>query len=71
MPSKRKQINVRVDEATETLIAQLQPAVTAAIGLDVSLSDLIRLGMQELARKYLPAGDPPSAPDKPKGKRGK
>lgn len=54
MPSDRKQLNVRVDDETEDLVEQLLPAVTAALGVKVSQSDLFRLGMKELAAKYLP-----------------
>lgn len=58
MPSDRKQLNVRVDPDVEDLVEQLIPAVTAALGVKVSQSDLFRLGMKELAAKYLPpAGD--------------
>lgn len=54
MATERKQINVRVDGATEELIEKLKPAVGAAIGIDVTVTDLVRLGMAELAKRYLP-----------------
>lgn len=55
MPSERKQLNVRIDAATDDLIERLRPAVSAGIGLDVSLAELVKLGMLELAKKYPPA----------------
>lgn len=57
MPSTRKQINVRVDDETEELMRQLAPAVSAAIGLSIGQSDLFRLGLLELKKKYL--SEPP------------
>jgi len=54
MPSDRKQINVRLDQETEKRVERLLPAVTAALGIKVSQSDLFRLGMIELERKFLP-----------------
>lgn len=74
MPSQRKQLNVRVDDATDDLIERLRPAVSAAIGLEVSLADLVRLGMLELAKKYPPHPPEPrpegagSAPKRGKGR---
>lgn len=62
MATERKQINVRVDVATEELIERLKPAVSAAIGIDVTVTDLVRLGMLELAKRHLPA-----EVEKPKG----
>jgi hypothetical protein len=59
MPSKRKQLNVRADEETERRIKRLLPAVSAALGLAVTMSDLFRLGMIELERKYVPAAPAP------------
>ena len=52
MPSKRKQINVRSDVETEQRVRRLLPLVKQAIGLEVTVSDLFRLGMIELERKY-------------------
>jgi hypothetical protein len=51
----RKQINIRIDSQTEALLPQLRQAITKAIGLDVGHSDLFRMGLQELTKKYLPA----------------
>lgn len=63
MPSTRKQINVRVDDETEELMRALVPAVSAAIGLSIGQSDLFRLGLLELKKKYLP--DTPNTPPVP------
>jgi hypothetical protein len=64
VPSQRKQMNIRLDAETEERVARLVPLVSAAVGLNVSMADLVRLGMIELERKYAPA-------DAPKGKGGK
>lgn len=74
MPSDRKQINVRVDEETEGLIRELLPVVSAAVGLSLSQSDLFRLGLVELRRKYAAGQNPPDPPvekpaRKPRGKK--
>lgn len=61
----RKQINVRVDAATEELIERLKPAVAAALGVDITATDLVRLGMQAMAKQYLP----PPETDKKGGKK--
>jgi hypothetical protein len=47
-------LNVRADDETEERIARLLPVVSAALGLKVTMSDLFRLGMIELERKYAP-----------------
>jgi hypothetical protein len=52
MPSKRKQINVRADAETEARIKRLLPRVREALGLEVTVSDLFRMGMMELERRY-------------------
>lgn len=63
MPSDRKQINVRVDEQTEALLKALLPAVSADIGLELTQSDLFRLGLLELRKKYLPDYQQRAAPE--------
>jgi hypothetical protein len=65
MASDRKQINVRVNDDTRALIEQLVPAVSAAIGLEVTFSDLFRLGLLELKGKYLSAAKPAARAKKP------
>jgi hypothetical protein len=52
MPSQRKQVNVRVDDETEERLARVQASASAALGLKLSVSDLFRLGLIELERKY-------------------
>ena len=52
MPPNRKQLNVRADEETEKRIERLLPLVSKALGVQVSKSDLFRLGMIELERKF-------------------
>lgn len=54
MPSKRRQFNVRPDDATWEIIDRVKPLVEAAIGIEVSYSELLRLGMAELERKHAP-----------------
>ena len=86
MPSDRKQINVRADDETIALVAELLPVVSAVLGLSVNQSDLFRLGLNELKKKYLtsatvpqahtspaPAASvpEPTAAKKPKGKKNK
>ena len=53
MPSMNKQINVRVDPETEELVEQLIPALSQALGLKVSQSDLFRMGLHALKKQYL------------------
>jgi hypothetical protein len=60
MPSNRKQLNVRADEETEKRVERLLPLVSKALGLRVSRSDLFRLGMIELERKF--GGEAGAAP---------
>ena len=52
MPSKRKQFNVRADPETEARVKRLLPQVKEALGLEVTVSDLFRLGMIALERLY-------------------
>jgi hypothetical protein len=55
----RKQINVRLDEETEERIARLTPIVKEALGINVTMSDLIRLAVRALAREYAKKGGRP------------
>ncbi len=48
----RKQLNVRIDAEMESLFAELIPLASAATGLKVSQSDVVRLALQALAREY-------------------
>jgi hypothetical protein len=52
MPSSRRQINVRIDAETAERIECVQVAASAGVGLKLSLSDLFRLGLIELEKKY-------------------
>jgi hypothetical protein len=63
MPSNRKQLNVRTDEETEKRVERLLPLVSKALGLQVSRSDLFRLGMIELERKFGGKAAAPPAPE--------
>jgi hypothetical protein len=56
MPSQRKQFNVRADDETEARVQRLLPLVKAAVGLEIGISDLFRLGMIELEKKYAATG---------------
>jgi hypothetical protein len=66
MANKRKQFNVRSDPETEARVKRLLPMVSRAIGLEVSVADLFRLGMLELERRF--GGDEPQPPKKRKEK---
>jgi hypothetical protein len=70
----RKQLNIRVDDETEARVRRLLSSVRAALGLPVSQSDLFRLGMIELEKKFPPAAVSDAAtscasPGKKEGKR--
>lgn len=67
MPSKRPQLNIRLDPETEARVARLLPVARARTHLAVSQSDLFRLAMIALEEEYVRAGDLP-APKKKKGK---
>lgn len=54
VPSNRKQINVRLDEETEAELPELRERMSKTIGLELSYSDLFRLGVAELKKKYTP-----------------
>ena len=53
-----RQLNIRLDRDMERLVPRLLEAVRRELGLKVSQSDLFRLGMKELAKKYLPDDTP-------------
>ncbi len=71
MPSNRKQLNVRADEETANRVERLLLLVSKALGLQVSRSDLFRLGMIELERKFGGEEADPSVPDPAAGKAAK
>ena len=60
MPSKRRQFNVRADDETEERIERLLPLVKQSLGLEVSVSDLFRLGMLELEKRFGNTADVPA-----------
>ncbi len=78
MPSQKRQFNVRPDDATWELIDRVKPVVESSIGIGVSYTDLLRLGMLALEEKH---GGPQavssgasvaeSEPKKPAPKKGK
>lgn len=67
MATDRKQLNVRMDDETRDLLPKLAAAIGEQLGLVVTNTDLFRMGMQELRKKYLtPAADPPEVKGKAK-----
>jgi hypothetical protein len=62
MPSDRKQFNIRLDPETVARVSRLLVRVSADFGIEVSQSDLFRLGMIELEKKY--PNDPEPLPKK-------
>ena len=62
MPSKRKQVNVRIDEHQDAVIPRLTAAIEAQQGIAVSVSDLFRMGLVRLEREYLPPAPAPTRP---------
>jgi hypothetical protein len=58
MPSDRKQLNVRMDAETAERVNRLLVSVSASFGIPVSQSDLFRLGMIELEKRFPPVDQP-------------
>jgi hypothetical protein len=58
MASDRKQLNVRLDSESFERIDRLMAAASAAVGLKVSMSDVVRLALIELEKKYAAPGEP-------------
>ena len=58
MAKERKQINVRVDDEIERQIARLVPLLSAELGITITITDVVRLGVMELVKKY-PEGEKP------------
>jgi hypothetical protein len=71
MPSERRQINVRADDATAAEFDRLMVAIPAALGLaSLSQAEVIRLAVMELGKKY-PSVEPADAVPAVKTKKGK
>jgi hypothetical protein len=58
MPSKRKQINIRVDAEMEAMLPAIRAAIAATTGLAATNSDLFRMGVHELVKRYMADGIP-------------
>lgn len=58
MTPRRKQLNVRLDEDSETRLARLIPVVSGAIGLNLSQSDIVRLALIALEEKHTRKAEP-------------
>lgn len=61
---KRKQINVRVDDESEARLNRLVDTASAALGLNLSQSDVIRLALIALEEKYAADTKKPSGAKK-------
>jgi hypothetical protein len=70
MPSKRPQLNVRLSDEDLALIETLRGAAGAALGLSLSKSDVLRMALAELARRYAPGAAGRHRPRR-RGKSGK
>ena len=53
MPSKRRQLNVRLSEEGEELLTRLVERMRAELGIAVSQSAVVQAGLIELRKKYL------------------
>jgi predicted DNA-binding protein len=65
MPSKRKQLNIRLSVETEARLAGLVERMSETTGLDVSQAGVIQAALIELEKRY-----PPRREAKRGGKRG-
>lgn len=64
MPSKKRQINIRMDDEGFDLLASLVERMKEKLGIEVSQSDAVRAGLCLLDREY-------PKPQQEKAKRGK
>jgi hypothetical protein len=64
MPSERRQLNVRLSEESEARLKGLVERMRAALGINVSQSDVVQAGLVELEKRYPPAPEikEPTAP---------
>jgi hypothetical protein len=53
MAKKTKQINIRIDDDTDQILPQIREAISQSLGIDVTYSDVFRLAIAELRKKYL------------------
>lgn len=65
MPSKRKQLNIRLSEENEQRLESLVVRIRAALGINVSKSDVIQAGLVELEKKYPPTPETADLERKP------
>lgn len=54
MPSKRAQLNVRMDDQTKAEFDRLQIDLSEKLGLELSQADVIRLAVRALAKENPP-----------------
>jgi hypothetical protein len=54
VPSQRKQINVRLSDEGHARLAALVERMRAALGIEVTKSDVIQAGLAELEKRYPP-----------------
>jgi hypothetical protein len=54
MPSKKRQINVRLTPEADERLAQLLISLKAATGIDVTITDVITVALAELEKRYPP-----------------
>lgn len=59
MPSKRKQSGIRMTEEDEARAARLRAAFKERLGVEISLSELFRLGMTSLEKHDLDGSSKP------------
>jgi hypothetical protein len=73
--SKRRQVNVRLSPESEVRLAGLVARMRAALGIEVSQSDVLQAGLIELEKRYPPPPEPeprkaPPAEPKPRPRKG-
>jgi hypothetical protein len=67
MPSKRRQLNVRLSEEGEELLTRLVERMRAELGIAVSQSAVVQAGLNELRRKYLADSPKPNRKQRKEG----
>lgn len=61
MATPRKQINIRIDATTESELPILTKAIADQVGIEVTNTDLFRMGISELKKRYLQIASGPKA----------